>query len=75
MATGYISGGIKAPLVNLGWDAPAGQMYSTIIDLLKVQYVIYIRHCVDYLHYSSQVFLIQHILKHLDPLVKFCLLL
>jgi len=36
MATGYISGGIKAPLVNLGWDAPAGQMYSTINDLLKV---------------------------------------
>ena len=36
MATGYISGGAKAPLVNLRWDAPAGQMYSTINDLLKV---------------------------------------
>lgn len=36
MATGYMSGGIRAPLVNLGWDAPAGQMYSTINDLLKV---------------------------------------
>ena len=36
MATGYMSGGIKAPLVKLGWDAPAGQMYSTINDLLKV---------------------------------------
>ena len=36
MATGYISGGAKAPLVNLGWGAPAGQMYSTINDLLKV---------------------------------------
>ena len=33
---GYINGGIKAPLVNLGWDAPAGQMYSTVDDLLKV---------------------------------------
>ena len=36
MATGYIGGGEKAPLIDLGWNAPAGQMYSTINDLLKV---------------------------------------
>ena len=48
MATGYMGGGIKAPLVNLGWDAPAGQMYSTINDLLKA----YINECTDYLRTS-----------------------
>ena len=36
MATGYIAGGENAPLIDLGWDAPSGQMYSTINDLLKV---------------------------------------
>jgi len=36
MATGYIGDGIKAPLINLGWNSPAGQMYSTVNDLLKV---------------------------------------
>ena len=35
MATGYINGGV-APLLNLGWNSPAGQMYSTVNDLFKV---------------------------------------
>lgn len=36
MATGYINGGV-APLLNLGWNSPAGQMYSTVNDLFKVK--------------------------------------
>ena len=36
MATGYIAGGAKATLMDLGWIAPTGQMYSTINDLLTV---------------------------------------
>ena len=36
MATGYGSDGHKVPIFDLGWEAPAGQMYSTINDLLKV---------------------------------------
>ncbi|XP_065903470.1 putative beta-lactamase-like 1 [Dysidea avara] len=36
MATGYIGGGEKAPLIDLGWYAPTGQMYSTVNDLLKL---------------------------------------
>ena len=38
MATGYLAGGLVAPLFDLGWDSPAGQMYSTVNDLLKVLY-------------------------------------
>jgi len=33
MATGYNPDGSEAPLVDLGWIAPAGQMYSTVADL------------------------------------------
>ena len=36
MATGYLAGGVVAPLINLGWNSPAGQMYSTVNDLFKV---------------------------------------
>ena len=36
MATGYLVGGLVAPLFNLGWNSPAGQMYSTVNDLFKV---------------------------------------
>ena len=36
MAIGYDSDGKIAPLIDFGWDAPSGQMYSTINDLLKV---------------------------------------
>ncbi|XP_065903484.1 putative beta-lactamase-like 1 isoform X2 [Dysidea avara] len=35
MATGYNTDGSEDPLLNLGWAAPAGQMYSTINDLMK----------------------------------------
>ena len=36
MATGYDSKGNKALTYDLGWVAPAGQMYSTVNDLMKV---------------------------------------
>ena len=42
MATGYIGGGEKAPLIDLGWYAPTGQMYSTVNDLLKVALTLYL---------------------------------
>ena len=36
MAVGYEPDGSVAPLYDLGWEGPAGQMYSTINDLNKV---------------------------------------
>ena len=39
MATGYNVDGSVALLTDLGWIAPAGQMYSTINDLNKVYYL------------------------------------
>ena len=36
MATGYDAQGNEAFFYNLGWAAPAGQMYSTVNDLMKV---------------------------------------
>ena len=40
MATGYNTDGSEDPLLNLGWAAPAGQMYSTINDLMKVCWIV-----------------------------------
>ncbi len=36
MAVGYMFDGSIAPLTDIGWEAPAGQMYSSINDLNKV---------------------------------------
>ena len=36
MATGYDGQGNEAFMYDLGWLAPAGQMYSTLNDLMKV---------------------------------------
>ena len=36
MATGYMLDGTVAPMTDIGWVGPAGQMYSTINDLNKV---------------------------------------
>ena len=36
MAVGYDPDGSVAPLTDLGWGGPAGQMYSTVNDLAKV---------------------------------------
>ena len=36
MVTGYNVDGSETPLVDLGWVAPAGQMYANIKDLNKV---------------------------------------
>lgn len=33
MAVGYMPDGTKAPLVDLGWVSPAGQMYSSVADM------------------------------------------
>lgn len=52
MAVGYTPDGDEAPLINLGYISPAGQMYSTINDLNKVREknifnsVLYIKHTV-----------------------------
>ena len=48
MATGYNAQGDEAFTYDLGWVAPAGQMYSTVNDLMKVtsyvpKIVLYIR--------------------------------
>ena len=37
MAVGYGPDGSIAPLIDIGWEAPAGQMYSTVNDLNKVK--------------------------------------
>ena len=39
MATGYNPDGSEDAVFNLGWAAPAGQMYSTVNDLMKVHMV------------------------------------
>lgn len=36
MAFPYLPGGKRMDFMNLGWIAPAGQMYSTIVDLAKL---------------------------------------
>ena len=36
MAVGYNADGSVAPLYDLGWEGPAGQMFSTTDDLNKV---------------------------------------
>ncbi|XP_065903520.1 putative beta-lactamase-like 1 [Dysidea avara] len=36
MAVGYNADGSKAPLYDLGWAGPSGQMYSTVNDLMKL---------------------------------------
>uniref|UniRef100_A0A3Q0S3R3 Beta-lactamase-related domain-containing protein n=1 Tax=Amphilophus citrinellus TaxID=61819 RepID=A0A3Q0S3R3_AMPCI len=36
MAVGVYSNGKRAPLYNLGWYRPAGQMYSTAADMAKL---------------------------------------
>lgn len=39
MAVGYAPDGSVAPLYDLGWEGPAGQMFSTTDDLNKVWFV------------------------------------
>ena len=36
MAFPYLPKGVRMPFMNIGWAAPAGQMYSTIEDLAKL---------------------------------------
>ena len=42
MAVGYIQSGDVAPLIDFGWEAPAGQMYSTVNDLNTVSACMHI---------------------------------
>ena len=41
MAVGYEINGEVAPLTDLGWNRPCGQMYSTVEDLNKVSSYIF----------------------------------
>lgn len=36
MAVGYYPDGTVADLIDIGWDAPAGQTYSSAADLAKI---------------------------------------
>ena len=46
MATGYDVQGNEESAFNLGWAGPAGQMYSTLNDLMKVcTYMVIIAIC------------------------------
>ncbi|CAB1329497.1 unnamed protein product, partial [Coregonus sp. 'balchen'] len=40
MAVGVYSSGQSAPLYDLGWYRPAGQMYSTVADMAKLAMVL-----------------------------------
>lgn len=44
MAVGYGPDGSIAPLIDIGWEAPAGQMYSTVNDLNKLSEFFYNAH-------------------------------
>ena len=45
MATGYDVQGNEESAYDLGWAGPAGQMYSTLNDLVKVCTYIYGNNC------------------------------
>ena len=45
MATGYDVQGNEESAFDLGWAGPAGQMYSTLNDLMKVRTYIYGNNC------------------------------
>ena len=47
MAVGYEPDGSVAPLYDLGWEAPAGQMYSTTNDLTKVYMCMCVHACIS----------------------------
>ncbi|KAM9685142.1 putative beta-lactamase-like 1 [Trichechus inunguis] len=40
LAAGFYSSGRQAPLYDLGWYRPSGQMYSTLADLAKLAMVL-----------------------------------
>ena len=72
MAVGYDPQGNVAPLSDLGWIAPAGQMFSTINDLNKVlQIVLY--HFVNFGKFLqlSQFFYDAHLLRNSQPNPEF----
>ena len=41
MAVGYYPNGVVADLIDIGWDASAGQMYSSTGDLAKLMTLIF----------------------------------
>ena len=59
MAVGYIQSGDVAPLIDFGWVAPAGQMYSTVNDLNTVSACIHNYHN---RYITSHVFRAIHVL-------------
>ena len=65
VAVGYYPNGTVAPLYDLGWEAPAGQMYSSITDLNKVCDASFQEHFYTLvaLFYSWRSFCIRHTLS------------
>ncbi|KAM9785662.1 putative beta-lactamase-like 1 [Neosynchiropus ocellatus] len=53
MAVGVYNNGRPAPLYNLGWYRPAGQMYSTAADMAKLAMALLGAHGSPLLHQSS----------------------
>ncbi|XP_053704173.1 putative beta-lactamase-like 1 [Synchiropus splendidus] len=53
MAVGVYNNGQQAPLYNLGWYRPAGQMYSTAADMAKLAMALLGAHGSPLLHQST----------------------
>ncbi|XP_062513300.1 putative beta-lactamase-like 1 [Corticium candelabrum] len=66
MAVGYDLNGSVAPLTDLGWLGPAGQMYSTVNDLAKLG--SFLMSSYDYKSRSSSVLQKETIREMLLPL-------
>ena len=49
MATGYDGQGNEESAFDLGWIGPAGSMYSTLNDLMKVCTYVYGNNCNTYI--------------------------
>ena len=41
LAVGYLPNGDPEPVYDIGWWAPAAQMYSTLQDLNKVNFALH----------------------------------
>lgn len=65
MAVGYNTDGSKAPLYDLGWAGPSGQMYSTVNDLMKV-YALYVYVYVRYKEITCSIIRPDIIMDHIQ---------
>ena len=64
MAVGYLINGEVAPLADLGWNRPCGQMYSTVEDLNKVSGYVFliIKQCFIWSHLTFPLYPVGHVL-------------